>query len=730
MPMGSSATTTSPPLTERRVSYHIAHATPGRLRLRYPIPWFKRRRSAVEGRLRRFRGVRAVLSSSVTGSILIDYDPFALAETRLLERLEELHESLDDSWSHPGAAPAPRAPTAIGPALLQLIGSTAVLATTWLPLPGPVLAGLILASDLPAVSRAAAALKKRQIDGDVLEASSLLLLIARGHYVASALLSGLRSLGALILANSVITTRQSLYELIADPAQPVSRIDGAREQGTTVGKLRAGDIVAIRATTRLPMDGTIVSGEALINQQTMTGEALPVERRAGDVVFAATIVEHGEIHVRVDRLGLDTAVGRIVEAVDTATKEKSDIQNVAERLVDRDVGRTLVLAALGAGFARSLDTATAIMVADYGLAARVGIPTAILTSIKRASLAGILVKGPAVLENLARVDTVVFDKTGTLTSGTPRVTRVLPYRRGLSETDLVRLTAAAEQGFDHPVARAVARLAQHREIDLLEASRSAETVGLGVEVTIDGARVLVGSRRYMESREVLLGDAIRDEAAAHAVGAAPTFVAVNGRLAGMLVLEDELRPDAPEAVLALRARRMRNVIMLSGDHPEPSRVIAEALGLKHYYADLLPEDKARLIRDLRAEGRVVAMVGDGVNDALALREADVGIAVPGGAAVALEVADVVLLRGGLGQVARALDLSVEAIGAIRRTLNLASRANLAVVGLASFGLARPVTSILLSHGSTVAGAIITAAGASSWLPDWLVSARPSSALTP
>jgi P-type E1-E2 ATPase len=197
------------------------------------------------------------------------------------------------------------------------------------------------------------------------------------------------------------------------------------------------------------------------------------------------------------------------------------------------------------------------------------------------------------------------------------------------------------------------------------------------------------------------------------VGAAPTFVAVDGRLAGALILEDELRPDAQEAVRALRARRMRNVILLSGDHPEPSRVIADSLGLRHHYSDLLPEDKARLIRELKAEGRVVAMVGDGVNDALALREADVGIAVPGGAPLATEVADVVLLRGGLDRVVRALDLSAQAVAGIQGTLRVASRANLALVGLASLGWARPITSILLSHGTTVAAAIVSAARGSS-----------------
>jgi Cu2+-exporting ATPase len=451
----------------------------------------------------------------------------------------------------------------------------------------------------------------------------------------------------------------------------------------------------------------VVGGEALVNQQTMTGEALPVERRAGDTVFAATTVELGEVVVRVDRVGLDTAVGRIVQAIEATADEKSEIQAFAERLADRDVGRTLGLAVLGTGLSRSIDAGIAILVSDYGVAARVGIPTAIVSSIGQAFRQDILIKGPRVLENLARVDTVVFDKTGTLTLGAPRVTRIARYG-SLSEEAIIRLVAAAERPFRHPVARAVARLAAERGIEAPTATTTVEQVGLGVEVQIDGANVLIGSRRLMESHEVALRAAAADEAAAHAIGGSPLFVAIDGRLEAMLVLQDQLRDDAPEAVQALRARRMRNVILLSGDHAEPSRVIAESLGLRHHYADLLPEDKARLIGELKAEGRVVAMVGDGVNDALALDEAHVGIAVPGGAEVATEAADVVLLSGGLKRVVRALDLARDSMDGVRRTLRIAARANLLVVGLASFGFARPVVSILLSHGTTVAAAMLNA----------------------
>ncbi len=684
----------------------VAHSVRGRLRVRYPVDWLRERGPAVESAIRAVPGVRAVRGSAVTGSVRVDYDPFRLAERALLDAIERMEGHLASR----GGPPAVKGPAKVAEgraSLWRLLGASTVLSAACLPLPPALVAGLVVAAEIPSIARAGAALHKGRVDGDVLEAATLLLLAGRGQYAASSLLIWLRALGEYVVARTVVTARRTLREVIAPPGATVARLEGDRTRPVPVADLRAGDAVVVSAGHRLAVDGTVLRGEALVNQQTMTGEALPVERRTGDQVFAATTIEHGEIAVRVDRAGLDTAVGRIVQSIEEAADEKSGIQDFAERLADRGVGRTLGLAALGTAFTGSIDAGTAILVSDYGMAARVGVPTAILSSINGAFRQDILIKGPRVLENLARVDTVVFDKTGTLTVGLPRVTRIACYGV-LSEDAVVRLVAAAERPFHHPIARAVSRLAAERKLHLPGVAATMEHVGLGVHVLIEDRRVLIGSRRLMEAHEVILRPARADEEAAHAIGASPLFIAVDGRLAGMLALQDQLRDDAPDAVRALRARQMRNVILLSGDHAEPSRVIAESLGLRHHYADLLPEDKARLIATLKADGRVVAMVGDGVNDALALDESDVGIAVPGGAEVATAAADVVLLRGGLDRVVRALDLARESIGAVRRTLDIASRANMAVVGLASFGFARPVLSILLSHGSTVAAAMVNA----------------------
>ena len=690
----------------------IAHSVRGRLRVRYPAHWLQPRYSAIESELKTLPGVRAVQGRPLTGSLRIDYDPYSLAADAIIHRLDRMMAELTaPSKSTLAHAPRRQRQTLPSAPVLKVIGATSMLVTACcLPVSQAITAGLLLASAAPAFLRAGATLAtRRRLNGDVLEASTLVLLIARRNLTSAALLTWVRAVGELVVARSIVKARTSLSDVVGMPERVVTRRTGDHRESVDVGTLAAGDIVVVTTGQRIPVDGTIVRGEAMVNQQSMTGEALPVECLADDRVFAATTVEQGEIEVRAEQLGPHTAVGRIVRAIEVAAAEKPDIQLFAERLADREVWRTLALAGLGGAFSRSFDAAMAILVADYGTAARVGIPTAILTSLRRAGGEGILVKGPRTLERLARVDTIVFDKTGTLTSGTLHVTRIVSYERSLDEAELIRLSAAAEHGFTHPVARAIGRLARERRIVVPPTTTVESALGLGIDVRVESRRVLIGSRRFMEQHRIRLEPAREDETAAHGVGASPIFVAIDDRLAGMLELQDRLRDDAPDAVRALRARKMRNVIMLSGDHPEPTRVIAESLGLRHYYAALLPEDKARLVRELKAEGRVVAMVGDGVNDALGLQAADVGMAVPGGAAVAAEAADIVLLSGGLDRVVRAIDLARESIVAVRQTLGVAARANLGVVGLASFGWARPLTSILLSHGTTVAAAVVTAA---------------------
>jgi manganese/zinc-transporting P-type ATPase C len=689
------------------VSWQIVHATRGRLRFQARPPLSPRELGRVAERLGAIVGVTEVSPRARTGSLVVRCDPAAELAVRTAIGAEPRGPRNGPLKAigppPPRARVIPAPPSASG---TRVLGAAAAIGMSTLPVPGSLLAALVVASGLPLLFRAGRTIAvERRLTAETLDAVALVLLLGRQSYGAAGLLTGLLALGQWILEQSVTATRRSVRELFGPPDQVVRRIDGRRRHTVAATKIRKGEVILVGAGERVPVDGRVVRGEALVDQHTMTGESLPVERRARDHVYAGTTIEDGEVAVRAEQVGADTRLGRIIRAIEAAEGEKAELQVVGEALADRLASRTFLLAGAGALTARSLDASIAILVADYGQAVRVAIPTAAMVAIRRGVDRGMLLKGPRVLERLARVDTVVFDKTGTLTWGMPHVSRVASLDPRLPVERVLGLAAAAEREVRHPVARAIVRHATRKGVPIPAGSARESRVGLGTVITIEGIQVLVGGRRFMESQSVPLQAGAAEEAAAHAAGASPTFVGVGGKLKGILVLEDALRDDARDAIEALRARRVREIVMVSGDHPEPTRRIAERLAIRRWHAEFLPEDKAALIQALRAEGRVVAMVGDGVNDALALQAADVGIAVQGGAEVVTEAARVVLLRPGLDRVVRALDLGRDTVRTFGRTMEIATRGNVAAAGLASFGLVGPVGAILLSHGASLGAAL-------------------------
>ena len=655
--------------------------------------------------------MRSVRFRSRTGSLVVEYDPQSCTEAVLLEALGggpaagRITSRVEPAV--PGGSPFGGGRAWVRPgSLLNLATAGAAFTASLLPVPAGVTAGLVVLSGLPILSRLRQALGTGpRLNVETLDALTFLVLLVRRNYPAASLLTGLYAAGQWILERTVVRSRRSLRDLFAPPDQTVRRRQGQRQERVSAAAIAPGDTVVLGAGERVPVDGHVIRGEALVDQHTMTGEGLPVERKIRHEVYAGTTVEDGEIVVRVDRVGQDTGLGHIIEAIERAAGEKPEIQVFAQQLANRLVGQTIFFGLVGAAVSRSIDAGLAIAVADYGTATRVAIPVVALGKVRRAVMEGILLKGPGVLERLARIDTVVFDKTGTLTWGQPQVSRIVSYD-GRGGAAILGLAAAAERGVRHPFARAIVRQAERRGVVIPKESGPETRVGLGVAVTVGGDRVLVGNRRFLESQRIDLAPAVDDEAEAHARGGSVTLVAVGARLVGAILLEDALRADAEAAILALRARDTREIVMVSGDHPEPTRFVARELGVERYHADLLPEDKAALIRELRAQGRAVAMVGDGVNDALALRAANVGIAVQGGAEVVTEAASVVLLRGGLEQVVRALDLGRATIKAYRQTIDLAVYGNLVVAALASLGFAGPASAILISNGAALGAPLL------------------------
>jgi Cu2+-exporting ATPase len=388
-----------------------------------------------------------------------------------------------------------------------------------------------------------------------------------------------------------------------------------------------------------------------------------------------------------------------------APVRETRVQNYAEHFADRVVPWSFLAAGASALATGQVHGAAALLIIDYGSGIRVAAPTTVLASMTQAARHGILIKGGRHLEQLAAADTIVFDKTGTLTLGVPEVVEVISYGRTMTAGHVLALAAAAEERLTHPMAEAIVRAARARTLHVPERASSEYTIGLGVEAAVDGHVVLVGCHRFMTSRGVSMRAARRDLLRIEDAAASPVFVALDGELIGTLVCTDPLRPEAPAVVRALRSRGVRDIVMLTGDHPGVAKTAAAALGIDRYVADAFPEQKSEFVKELQQQGRVVAVVGDGINDSPALARADVGIAVRGGTDVARETAHVAILEGNLWKIPQAIDIARDATALIKQNWDVVFYPNTVAIGLSLAGLIGPVGATLLSNGAGIVSAL-------------------------
>ncbi|HEY1751190.1 MAG TPA: heavy metal translocating P-type ATPase [Caulobacteraceae bacterium] len=469
------------------------------------------------------------------------------------------------------------------------------------------------------------------------------------------------------------------------------RPDGADED-VPLAEIAVGERLRVRPGEAVPVDGEVLEGQGLVDEALLTGEPTPVAKAAGDAVVGGAINRAGSFVMRAEKVGADTLVARIVRLVAEAQRSRAPVQRLADQVAGWFAPAVIVVAAGAAlawllvgpepRFGYALSAAVSVLIIACPCALGLATPMSVMVGIGRGASAGALVRSAAALERLAAVDLVAFDKTGTLTAGAPSVTEIRPAG-GFEATALLRLAAAVERGSEHPLADAVLRAAAERGLAVAEARDFQALAGEGVVGVVDGRRVAVGGARLMAEAGADLSAVDAD--AIRAAGATAVFVAVDGALAGVLAIADPVRPTAAAAVAALQAEGLR-LVMLTGDAPATARAVADRLGLAEVEAGVRPEDKAAAVRRLKGEGRVVAMAGDGVNDAPALAAADVGIAMGAGADVAIESAGLTLLGGDLGALVRARRLSRAVMANIRQNLAFAFAYNLAAVPLAAGAL--------------------------------------------
>jgi Cu+-exporting ATPase len=480
------------------------------------------------------------------------------------------------------------------------------------------------------------------------------------------------------------------------------RDDGADEEAP-LDQIQVGDRLRVRPGEKVPVDGEVIEGRVSVDESLVTGESMPVAKAPGAKVVGGSLNQTGSFVMRADKVGADTLLARIVQMVAEAQRSRAPVQRLADRVSGWFVPLVLAVAAiafavwLAAGpeprLSFALLAAVSVMIIACPCALGLATPMSIMVGVGRGAQAGVLIRNAEALERFERVDTLVVDKTGTLTEGRPAVVAVVPSA-GLAQDELLRLAASLERGSEHPLAEAILRAAKEKNLTLSEAADFDSPIGRGVLGVVDGRRIVLGGARLMAEHDVDLSPLNDQTERLRADGATAIFASLDGRLAGLIAIADPVKASAAEAVQALEAAGVR-LVMMTGDNRTTALAVARRLGIDEVEAEVLPEDKARVVQRLRAEGRTVAMAGDGVNDAPALAAAEVGVAMGAGADVAIESAGVTLLRGDLQGLVQARRLSAAVMANIRQNLVFAFVYNAAGVPIAA-GLLYPAFGLLLS----------------------------------
>jgi len=544
----------------------------------------------------------------------------------------------------------------------------------------PISAALFAYTSIPSFRGAYNVLfKERRLGVDLLDSVVIMGCLATLHVFPGAILAWCLSLGRYLVRRTEDNSKKLLLGAFGKQPRYVWLVKDGIEIEMPLDRLDKGDVVAVHTGEMVPVDGIIVEGLAMIDQHALTGESTPAEKGVGDRVFASTVMVAGKMHVVVEKSGSETATAKIAQILNDSAGYKLASQHRGEQIADKVVIPTLGLG--GLAFATLGPTgAVAVVNSDLGTGIRMAAPLAMLSTLALCAQKGVLVKDGRALDLLCEVDTVLFDKTGTLTRERPEVGRMIAAN-GLDALQILRFAAAAERRFHHPIALAILQKAEEEGLRLPLTDATRYKVGYGITVGIDGHRVRVGSRRFMELEGVPLTREVEktlDEV--HREGHTMVMVAVDDELGGALELRASIRPEVRGIVQGLRERGIDHIAIISGDHEAPTRRLAEELGMDRYFAQVLPADKADYVEKLQREGRKVCFVGDGINDAIALKKANVSISLRGATSIATDTAHVVFMEQSLGKLCELRDIARDLERNVRNSWLMILGPNLACIG--------------------------------------------------
>lgn len=586
----------------------------------------------------------------------------------------------------------------------KLIGSVVWHYSKKLLLPWPIRTALTVGRSIKYIGIGLKCLLQRKIEVPVLDATAITVSLITKDFSTASSIMFLLGIGELL---EEWTHKKSVDDLARSMSLNVSRVWLRTPENQEIlvesSKIEKGDKVVVHMGNVIPFDGEILDGDAMVNQASLTGESVPVQRTVGNTVFAGTVVEEGEITIRVKEVEGNNRFDQIVTMIEESEKLKSELEGKAEHYADKLVPWTLGATGLTYLLTRNVTKAMSILMVDFCCALKLAMPISVLSAIREASLYNVTVKGGKFLEAVAEADTIVFDKTGTLTKAHPTVVDVINFNDEYSSDDMLRVAACLEEHFPHSMAKAVVDAASKRELSHEEMHTKVEyIVAHGIATSINGKRTVIGSYHFV----------FEDEKCVVPAGKEPLFeslplyyshlyLAIEGKLSAVICIEDPLRDEAAAVVTSLKKAGISKVVMMTGDSERTASVIAKKVGVDEYYAEVLPEDKAAFVEKEKAKGRKVIMIGDGINDSPALSAANVGIAISDGAEIAREIADITVGSDDLYQIVTLKYIGNALMKRIRSNYRKIVGFNSGLIALGVAGVLPPTTTALLHNGSTI-----------------------------
>lgn len=584
----------------------------------------------------------------------------------------------------------------------RLIFTTVSHIATKLFLPVPIRTALTLFRSIKYIRKGLKALLSRKLSVSVLDATAVSVSIIRGDFSTASSVMFMLNLGEIL---EDWTHKKSVADLASTMSLNVDKVwlkTDTCEVLVPIGDIQAGDKIVVRTGNMIPLDGKIISGEATVNQSSMTGESLPVVKTVGSYVYAGTVAEEGECVICVDKASGSGKYDRIVRMIEESEKLKSVAEDKASSLADKLVPYMLGGTILTYLLTRNVTKAMAVLMVDFSCALKLAMPIAVLSAMRESNDYNISVKGGRFLEAVANANTVVFDKTGTLTYATPKVAEIVTFGNH-TENEMLRLAACLEEHYPHSMANAVVDEAKKRGLSHEEYHSEVKyVVAHGISSAVNNKKVIIGSYHFVFEDE---GCSIPegDEEKFHSLSPeySHLYLCISGELAAVICIYDPLRSEAKDAIAALHKCGISKVVMMTGDNKKTAKAVAKIVGVDEYYAEVLPEDKADFIRSEKAKGRKVIMIGDGVNDSPALSEADAGIAINTGAAIAKEIADITIASENLFEIVTLRKLSEALMARIHRNYRFIVSFNLMLIILGVSGVILPTTSALFHNMSTL-----------------------------